>query len=169
MNPMKEIRIEKITINIGAGEAGPKLEKAKNLLSMITNKKIVVTKTHKRTTFGVAKGRQIGVKTIIRGKEAVELLKKMLKAVENKLSSKQFDNTGNFSFGIKEYIDIPGVKYNPDIGMIGMDVCVTLERPGFRVKRRKIKKGKIGKSHNIRPQESIEWIKRNFNVEIIND
>jgi large subunit ribosomal protein L5 len=166
MNPMRNIKIEKITINIGCGEAGEKLEKAKKLLANLTNKKIVITATSRRTTFGVAKGRPIGCKVTLRGKGAQEFLKKSLDAVDNKLSKNVFDNQGNFSFGIKEHIDIPGVRYDPEIGIFGMDISVTLERPGFRIKRKRLP-SKIGKKHLIKPEESIEWVSKNYGVEIV--
>ena len=166
MNPMREIRLEKITINIGAGEAGPKLEMAKKLLEKLTQGKVVVTKTHKRTTFGVGKKRPIGVKITLRGEKAIEFLKNALKANENRLSPAQFDENGNFSIGIKEYIDLPGVKYDPEIGIMGMDVCVTLERPGFRIKKRKVKRKRVGKRHRITKEEAIEWVKKQFEVDV---
>ena len=166
MNPMKKIRIEKITINIGCGEAGEKLEKAKTLLENLTNKKVVITKTHKRTTFGSAAERPIGCKVTLRGKDAEEFLKKAIDATDNKLSKVVFDAQGNFSFGIKEHIDISGVRYDPEIGIFGMDVCVTLERPGFRVKRKKLS-SKIGKKHLIKPEEAMEWVSKNYGVEIV--
>ncbi len=164
-NPMRRIRIEKVTMNIGCGEAGEKLEKAKKLLEKITGKKVVITRTHKRTTFGMAKGRDIGCKVTLRGKNAAEFLKKALDAVDNKISSKQFDRQGNFSFGLKEYIDLPGSKYDPDIGMYGMDIAVTLERPGFRVKRRRLP-AKIGKGHLIAKEDAQNWVLKNFAVKI---
>jgi len=167
MNPMKQIRLEKVTINVGAGESGPKLERAKKMVEKITNRKVVITHTHKRTTFGMARGRPIGVKVTLRGEEAMEILKKLLGAVDNRLKASQFDANGNFSFGVKEYIDIPGIKYDPEIGILGFDVCVTLERPGYRVKRRKIRPGKIGKSHRIKPEEAMEWVKQELGVEVV--
>jgi len=166
MNPMRDIRIEKITLNIGCGEAGEKLDKAKKLLEILTNKKIVITNTHKRTTFGMAKGRPIGCKITLRGKDAEEFLKKALDAVDFKLTKSVFDKQGSFSFGIKEHIDIHGVKYDPEIGIFGMDVCVTLERPGFRVKRKKISH-KIGKKHLIKLEEAMDWVVKNYKVEIV--
>lgn len=166
MNPMREIKIEKITINIGCGEAGEKLEKARKLLEKLTKKKIAITHTHRRTTFGVAKGRPIGCKVTLRKKEAGEFLKKALNAVDNKLSESVFDSQGNFSFGIKEHINIPGIRYDPEIGIFGMDVCVTLERPGFRVKRKRLPH-KIDKSHLITPEEAKEWVVKNYGVEIV--
>ena len=107
-NPMREIRIEKITLNIGCGSTkNPK--HAKELLERITGCKAVITRTHKRTTFGMARNREIGAKvTVRRGCEA--LLKRLLEATGNKLKASQFDECGNFSFGILEYIMIPGMK-----------------------------------------------------------
>ncbi len=167
MNPMQEVRLEKVTLNMGAGEAGPKLEKCKKIMEVISGKKVVITKTKKRTTF-MAKNRPIGVKVTLRGEEAMEMLKKLLAAVENKLKTSQFDESGNFSFGIKEYIHIPGMRYDPDVGMLGLDVCVTLEKPGYRVKKRRIRPGKIGKNQVIRKEEAVEWVKKNLGVEMDN-
>lgn len=166
MNPMQNIRIEKITLNIGCGESGEKLDKAKKLLAVLTGKKIVVTQTHKRTSFGMAKGRPIGCKVTLRKKDAEDFLKKALDVVDFKLSKDVFDKQGSFSFGIKEHIDIPGVRYDPEIGIFGMDIAVTLERPGFRVKRKKLSH-KIGKKHLIKPEEAMEWIVKNYKVEVV--
>jgi large subunit ribosomal protein L5 len=166
MEDMRRIRIEKLTINIGCGNAGEKLDRAKNLLSKLIDKKIVVTKTLDRNTFGGSKGRPIGVKVTLRKKDAEEFLAKAIEAVENKLQKRIFDKQGNFSFGIREHIDIPGVKYDPDVGIMGMDVCVTLERPGFRVKKKRLG-SKIGKNHLIKPEDAIEWVTKKYKVEII--
>jgi len=166
MNPMREIRLEKVTVNMGAGADAAKLEKSKKIIYTLTKKKIVITSTHKRSTFGVAKNKPIGAKTTLRGADALDFLKKVLQGVENKLKVSQFDTNGNFSFGIHEYINIPGVKYDPDVGILGMDVAVTLERPGFRVKKRKIRPGRIGHSHLITKEEAMEWARKNLNVTI---
>ena len=167
MNRMRNIRLEKVTINMGVGEAGPKLEKAKKLVQKLSDNKIVVTKAHKRTTFGIAKNRPIGVKVTLRGKKAMEFLKSALSVLDNRLKVSQFDDNGNFSFGIKEYIHIPGMRYDPDIGIMGMDVCVTLSRPGFRIKERRVRPKKIGKKHRITKEESQEWTKREMGIEIV--
>lgn len=164
MNPMREIRIEKVTLNMGCADDKTKLEKATKLLEKISGQKSITTRTHKRTTFGMAKGRPIGVKVTLRKEKAEKFLKEVLEAIDNKLKKQQISD-GNFSIGIKEYIDLP-VKYDPDIGILGLDVCVTLERPGFRVKRRRIGKSKIGKKHRITKEEMIEWLKNQFGVEI---
>lgn len=165
-NPMRKIRIEKIVLNIGCGKDPNKTpEQAAEILRRITGRKVVITKTHKRSTFGVAKNRPIGAMVTIR-KGAEELLKRLFEAVDNKIKASSFDNFGNFAFGIKEYIMIPGVKYDHRLPIFGLDVCVTLERPGYRVKRKKVWH-KIGKRHLITKEEAMEWVKKKFNVEII--
>jgi len=164
-NPMREIRVEKVTLNMGCAGDKNKIERAKKLLGKITGQKPIVTRTGKRTTFGMAKKRPIGVKVTLRKGKAERFLKDVLSAVDNELKESQI-NDDNFSIGIKEYIDLPNAEYDPDIGIIGMDVSVTLERPGFRVKKRKNKKSKIGKKHLITKHESIEWLKKNFGVKI---
>jgi len=167
MNKMKEIRIEKITLNMGLGEAGEKVKKATKLLSTISGSKPICTKSNKRIpTWGVRPGLELGVKVTLRKKKAVELLKRLFAAIENNLNPKSFDKEGNFSFGIPEYIDIPDVKYDVAIGIVGLEVAVTLERPGYRIKKRKFKRSKIGKKHIITKNEAIEYIKNQFNIEI---
>jgi large subunit ribosomal protein L5 len=168
-NPMREIRMEKLTLNIGAGEAGPKLEKGKALLKKLSDSTVVVTRTHKRTTFGPAKGRPIGAKVTLRGEKAAELLAKLFQAVDNRIRPGYFDRNGNLSFGVKEYIHIPGMKYDPDIGIMGFDVAITLIRPGYRVSRKRIRPGRIGKSHRITPEEAQKWIAERFKVKITDE
>jgi large subunit ribosomal protein L5 len=163
-NPMRKIFIAKVTINVGVGKGGEDIERAKKLIERISGKDVIITKSHKRSTFGVAKGRPLGIKTTIRGEAALKFIKNALEAVDNKLKAKSFDKSGNFSFGIKEYIDIPGVKYDPDLGIIGMDVCVTFRRPGFRVSKKRIRPAKIGKTHKIKPEDAMEWSKKNLGV-----
>ncbi len=155
MNKMREIRIEKIVLNIGCNkEKNP--EVAAKILEKITGRKPVITRTHKRSTFGVAKNKPIGAKVTIR-KDTEALLKRLFEAVGNKIKLSSISD-GTFSFGIPEYILIPGIRYDPNIEIMGLDVCVTLERPGFRVKRRRIK-SKIGKKHRITKEETVEFIK----------
>ncbi len=166
MNPMKNIMLEKVTINIGAGEAGPKLETAKKLMSKLSGGKMTVTKRKKRTSFGGGKGRPIGVKVTLRGKEARAFLEDALKSIENRLPASSFDRNGNFSVGVKEYIHLPGIKYDPEIDIMGMDVCATLERKGYRIKKRRIMPKKVGKSHRIKPDEAMDWVKKEFDVDI---
>ncbi len=159
------LRLEKVVVNIGVGEAGERLEKAKELLERLTGQKPVETIATKRIpTWGIRKGLPIGCKVTLRKDRAVEFLKKAFAAVDNKISAESFDEHGNVSFGIKEYIDIPGMKYDPNIGMFGMDVTVCITKIGKRVRLRKIKRQKAN-THPTK-EESMEFIKNMFGVEI---
>ncbi len=165
-NPMREVRIDKVTLNIGMGVSGEPLELAGRLLERITGQKPVKTLAKERNpTWKIRKGLPIGVKVTLRGAKAREVLMNAFKAVDNRISKKSFDRYGNFSFGVKEYIDYPGIKYDPEIGILGFDVCVTLVRPGIRVQRRKRAKSKIGKNHRVSRDEAIEFVK-NLGVEV---
>lgn len=164
---MKEVKIEKITLNVGAGKDQAKLDKGIMLLKNVTGLVPVKTFAKKRIPeWGLRPGLPIGCKITLRKNDAVELLKKLLEAKENRLEKKQFDNEGNIAFGIKEYIDIPDIKYDPKIGVIGFEVCITLERAGFRIKRRSVKKRKIPLRHKISKKESIGFMKKKFNTKI---
>jgi large subunit ribosomal protein L5 len=163
---MRRIEIEKVVLNVGCAGEQEKIERAKKLLEMLTGRVPKITKSKRRSTFGIAKGKPVGVMVTLRGKEAEDFLKRALYAVDNKLKTSQFDKEGNFSFGIKEYIDIQGVKYSHDVGMLGLDVCVSLKRPGFRIKYRRIQKRKIPKKHKISKEEAIVWLKENFGVDV---
>ncbi|MCD6557788.1 MAG: 50S ribosomal protein L5 [Candidatus Aenigmarchaeota archaeon] len=162
-NPMRKIRIEKIVLNIGCGKDG-NIENAKKILESLTGRKAVVTKTHKRTTFGVGRRRPIGVMVTVR-KNAKELLMRLVEAVDKKLLVKNFDQFGNFSFGVEEYISVPGMNYDPKIGILGFDVCVTLERPGFSIKRKSLSK-KVGKKHRISREEAMDFV-RSLGIDIV--
>ena len=164
-NPMREIRIEKVTLNIGCGDNKEKLKKAEKLLQTIAEQKPIITRTRKRTTFGMPRKKAIGVKVTLRKEKTKNFLKSVFTAVDKEMKEKQINND-NFSIGIKEYIDLPNVKYDPDMGIMGLDVCVTLERPGFRIKRRMIK-SRVGKKHLITKEETITWLKKNFGVKIV--
>ncbi len=167
MNPMKTIRIEKVTLNVGAGKDQNKLDKAIILLKNLTGIEPVKTTTQKRIPgWGLRPGLPIGCKLTLRKKEATELLKRLIEAKDHMLAESQFDSSGNIAFGIHEYIDIPGIKYDPKVGIMGFQVCVTLERPGFRVKKRSIRKSKISKKHNISKEEAMDFMKNEFNIKI---
>lgn len=165
MNIMRNIKIGKITLNIGSGTNTAKLEKGIKLINYITGRKPVKTFTTKRIpTWGVRPGLPLGCKLTLRKETAKEILSRLLKAKENKLTAKQFDNLGNIAFGIHEYIDIPGAKYDPEVGIMGLEVCITLERAGFRVKKRRVKKNSVAKKHQITKDEAIDFLKKEFNI-----
>ena len=164
---MKEIRIAKVTLNMGTGGPGERLEKGLKLLNKMTGMKPVPTTTKKRIpTWDIRPGLQIGCKVTVRGKKGEELLKRILTAHKEKLSLIKFDDQGNFSFGVEEYLDIPGIQYDPSIGIIGFDVAVTLERPGFRINKRTIMKRKIPMNHKITKEEAVSFVNEKFAIEV---
>lgn len=166
-NLMRKISVGKVTLNIGAGKSQDKLEKGLKLLEIMSGAKPVKTVTNKRiAAWGLRPGLPIGCMVTLRGNSAKELLKRMLSAKDNKLGEKQFDDFGNVSFGVPEYIDVPGVDYKPEIGILGFQVCVTLVRPGFRIKTRKLRKGKMHHSHLIKRQDAIDFMRSEFKVKI---
>lgn len=163
---MKQIKISKVVLNVGIGQVGEDVEKAKKLVEKLTGKDAVKTEsTDAAKTFGNRQGLKIGAMTTLRGEEAQEFVEKVLPAVEE-IDASQFDGNGNFSFGIGEYIDVPGVDYDADIGMMGFEVAVSLERPGYRVKRRDYKPSEVGEEHEVTDDEAVEFIEANFDVEV---
>ena len=167
MNLMKQISVEKVTLNIGAGKDQAKLEKGIKLINSIAGSKPIKTFTKKRIQeWGLRPGLAIGCKLTLRDKTALELLKRLLEAKDNTLQPNNLDNEGNISFGIGEYIDIPGVKYDPDVGIMGFQVCITLKRKGFRIKHRALKRGTIPKKSRIKKEEAIDFMKTEFNLKI---
>ena len=166
-NKMREISVEKITLNCGTGGPGAALEKSLKLLNLISGMKSVSTTSSKRIpTWGVRPGLEVGCKTTVLGKKAKDLLKELLQAKKNELKASNFDKYGNFSFGVPEYLDVPNIEYDPDIGIIGFEVAVTLQRKGFRLRKRATKKRPIPSSHTITQDNAIDYIKKEFGVEI---
>jgi len=167
MNPMKEIRIEKVTLNFGAGADQKKLAKGVKLIEMVTGKVPVKTKSKKRIpTWGLRLGLPIGAKITLRGAEAKKLIKRLVLAKENYLSLNNFDDNGNVSFGIAECVDIPDVKYDPELGIVGLEASITLKRAGYRIKSRKIMKRKIPQRHRILRNDAIAFMKLNYELKI---
>jgi large subunit ribosomal protein L5 len=167
MNSMRQISIEKVTLNIGAGKDQAKLEKGMKLINNITGYNPVKTFTKKRIQeWGLRPGLPIGCKLTLRKEKALDLLKRLLEAKDNTLQDSNLDNEGNVSFGISEYIDIPGVNYYPDIGIMGFQVCITLKRKGFRIKRRVLKRREIPRKNRIKKEEAIDFMKKNFNLKV---
>ncbi len=161
-------RIEKVTVNIGVGEAGERLKKAETVLINLTNRKPVQTLARKTNKdLGIRKGMPIGCKVTLRGKAAEEFLKKALETRNNKIGEYAFDDQGNFSFGIPDHTLFKDQKYDPEIGIFGMDVCVTMEKPGYRVKRRRLRRSRIPKHHRVTREETIRFMQEKFNVEVV--
>ncbi len=157
---MKEVLIDKIVVNIGVGAEPEKMKKAQQIIKQVTGKNATKTQGKERIPdWGVRPGLDLGLKVTLRKKEAMEFLKKVLPAKENKLKIKSFDKEGNFGFGIREHIDIPGLKYDPKLGIIGFDVLVGLRKKGYRVKYRRIEKRKIGEKQRVTREEAMDFVK----------
>jgi len=167
-NPMLKPKIEKVVVNINVGKSGEPLEKAAKVLKDLTGQNPCKRKAKQTIReFGIRKGEPIACIVTLRKQRAIEFLKKVLPVVDNKLSKNCFDKYGNFSFGVKEHIEIPGVKYEPEIGIFGMDVCVSLSRPGYRVKKRRREKAKIGSKHILTQEEAMLFIEDSLGVETV--
>lgn len=167
MNEMEQIHVQKVTVNIGVGEVGDDVQKAKQLIERLTDSEAVTTEsTFEARGFGLREGLNIGAKTTLRGEDAEEFLERMFEAREDAITRDQFDETGNFSFGIPEYINVPGMDYDPDIGMMGFEIAVNLERPGYRVARRKEDSRPVGDSHRVTPDEAAEYVQDRFGIEV---
>ncbi|MEC7710831.1 MAG: 50S ribosomal protein L5 [Thermoproteota archaeon] len=166
-NVMKEIRLEKVVLNMGLGKSGDAIEIAKKALGQISGRKVNERSARKaHRDWGVRKGEPIGAAVTIRGNEGKELLKRLLEAKGNKVNGRSFDNMGNVSFGILEHIDIPGIKYDPKIGILGLNVTVRLIRPGFSISTRSKHKASIGKHHRISPDEAKAYLTKEFGASV---
>jgi large subunit ribosomal protein L5 len=167
-HPMLKPRIEKVVVNLNVGKSGEPLEKASKVLEELTNQTPVKMKAKKTIRdFGIREGEPIACVVTLRKQKAIDFLKKVLPVVDNKVSRSSFDRQGNFAFGIKEHIEIAGVKYDPDVGIFGMDICVSMSRPGYRVKNRRKQKAQIGSKHVLTPDEAVLFVKQTLGVEIV--
>jgi large subunit ribosomal protein L5 len=164
---MKRIGVDKIVINIGVGKSGEPIDKAKKALLELTGQQPAVRGAKKTVRdFGIHKGEPIGTIVTLRREPALEFLRRVIAAKKNVLKASSFDNYGNISLGIHEHIDIPGTKYNPEIGIFGMDVNVVLSRPGYRIAKRSRKSAQIGRTHRINKEEAIDFFKQEFGAEV---
>jgi len=167
-NPMKKISLEKVVLNMGLGRSGDIIQTAKMALDHITGKKSNSREAKEtQRDWGIRKGEPIGVSVTVRGEDARELLKRLLEAKGNQVRGKSFDNFGNYSFGINEHIDIPGVKYDPKVGILGLGISVTLTRPGYGIRKRSKHKSNVGKNHIIKSQEAKDYLIKEFGVTVV--
>ncbi|MCK4456418.1 MAG: 50S ribosomal protein L5 [Thermoplasmata archaeon] len=165
---MRGLRIEKTVVNIGVGEAGERLIKAQKVLEMLTGQKPVetISKTTNKD-LGIREGMPIGCKVTLRGEKAEDFLKRALWVKNNRLANYNFDPEGNFSFGVPDYTEFEEMKYDPEIGIFGMDVSVSLKRPGYRVTKRRRRASKIPIRHRVTREEGIQFIRDRFEIEVV--
>lgn len=165
---VESIRVEKVVVHISVGGDWERLQKAVKLLEDLTGQKPVIRRAKKTIkAFGISRKQPISTLVTLRGERAVKFLEKALEAVDKKIKSESFDERGNLSFGIKEHLMLPGVKYDPNIGVFGMDVNIHLVKPGYRVKLRRYRRSKLGKKNIVTKDEAIQFFKNRFGVEVI--
>jgi len=165
--PMRKISVGKVVVNIGVGKSGEAVTRAKKVLEQITGQKPSERKARESIRdFGTHKGEPIGLVVTIRGDGTKDLISRLLTAREKKMNESSFDSRGSVSFGLKEHIEIPGIRYDPEIGIWGMNVSVYLQRPGGSVSRRLRKPAKIGKGHVVTKEEAMDYFKYEFGVTI---
>ena len=165
---MREPQIDKTVLNIGAGQSGSPVMNAKKILRELTGKEPIETEAKgTNPEWGVRKGLSIGAMVTLRHEESYEVLEKVLEAKNLKLEAESFDEEGNVSFGVEEHIEIPGMEYDPEIGIHGLDVTITMERPGYRIKKRRVEQRKVPKEHKLTKEESMKFFEREFDVEIV--
>jgi large subunit ribosomal protein L5 len=163
-NVMRAPVLEKVVLNCGG--TAEKLEKAVKLLGLLSGKKVKeVTSTKRIPTFGVRPGLKTGCMVTLRGDEKEALLKRLFGAVGNKISKKKIQ-PNHFSFGIKEYLEIPDMEYQREIGILGLDVTAVFKRKGKRIALKKIKQGKVPKKQDVTPEEIIDYLQNKLKIEV---
>jgi large subunit ribosomal protein L5 len=167
-NPHRAIRVIKVVVNAGVGESGENRTKAEKVLQMITHQKPIATRAHSTNRdFGIREGQEIGAKVTLRGDVAVDFLGRAFEARDRQLDVDSIDRNGNFSFGIADYTDFTGMKYDPQIGIHGMDVAVEVGRAGYRVRQRRLQSRPIPRSIRSTAAETRAFLEKEFKVTVL--
>ena len=167
-NPHRALRVLKAVVNVGVGESGEPLTKAQKVLQMVTGQKPIATRAHSTNRdFGIRVGQAIGAKVTLRGGSAVEFLGRAFDARDKQLDGESIDRNGNFSFGVADYTDFAGMKYDPAIGIHGMDVAVEIGRAGFRVRDRRVRSRSLPRHLRASSEETRAFLQQKFGVTIV--
>ncbi|MFP8953093.1 50S ribosomal protein L5 [Natrialbaceae archaeon A-arb3/5] len=162
---MREPKVEKVVVHMGVGQGGRELGKAEDIIEEVTEQQSVRTQAQRtEPDFGIRQGDPIGTKVTLRGEDAADFLAKSLPLAD--LSATQFDDTGNFSFGVEEHTEFPSQEYDPNVGIFGLDVTVNLVRPGYRIAKRDKATRSIPSTHRLTPEDAIAFLEANFDVTV---
>jgi large subunit ribosomal protein L5 len=168
VNPLRAIRVIKIVVNAGVGESGEARTKAEKVLEMVTHQKPVPTRSHSTNRdFGIRKGQEIGAKVTLRGATARDFLARAFDARDRQLDGASIDRNGNFSFGVADYTDFAGLKYDPAIGIHGMDVAVEVGRAGYRIRERRIRGRPLPAALRSTRDETRAFLAATFQVNVL--
>ncbi len=164
---MRKIKIGKVVVNIAVGKSGEPLDKASRILGELTGHKPCQKKAKKTIkNFGIRKGEPISCMVTLRNSNAERFVDKALDAIGRKIEQSSFDRMGNISFGLKEHIELPGSKYDPELGIFGMNINIALERRGYRVKRRRKCNSDVKITHKVTAKEAMEFMTEQFSIQV---
>ena len=167
LNPMRSVFLEKVTVNICVGNDKQGMVKAEKLLKALTNKTPVKNCARRRmATWQIRPGLPIGYKVTLRGEDASKFLKWVLDSKGKSVKGSSFDKNGNFAVGFQEYLELNGMKYDADIGIMGFEVMATFARAGFRIRSRRLLSAKVPARHKVTKEEVVELLKKDFGVKI---
>ena len=166
-NAMRRPKVEKVVVNFAVGSSGPTLEKARTLCESLTDQ--VPTESRAKNSvrsFNIRKGEPIGIRVTLRGEKAKSFLARALWARDDTVTPKNFDKNGNLYFGIPDHLELEGIRYDPSIGVHGFDVAAVIERPGYRIKRRRRQRTKIPGRHRISQEEGMAFFMEEFGIKV---
>jgi len=162
---MREPRVEKVVVHMGVGQGGRELANAEEILADVAGQQPVRTQAQETVgEFDIREGDPIGAKVTLRDDAAHEFLETALEFTD--VSRSQFDDTGNFSFGVEEHTDFPSQEYDPNVGIYGLDVTVNLVRPGYRVTKRDKASRSIPSGHRLDVADAVAFVESEFDVEV---